>query len=148
MLEGVAQSVIDAFSSSMAGYGISNGASPGCINSEQLGLAKSPSREGGGIKHDSGKPRMELLDPYAMGQVSLVLTKGADKYSAYNWTNGIAYGRMLGAALRHIFAYIGGEDLDKETGLPHIAHAMAELMFLLGMSQRHPELDDREGRNK
>jgi hypothetical protein len=99
---------------------------------------------GVGVKHDLGKPRMELLDPYTLEQVALVLTFGARKYAAFNWANGIAYGRLLGAALRHIFAYMRGQDLDEETGLPHIAHAIAELMFLMGMSQRHPELDDRE----
>jgi hypothetical protein len=96
-----------------------------------------------GLKLDTGKPRMELLDPYAMEQVARVLTFGAEKYDPHNWRKGISYGRLLGAALRHIFAFIGGEDNDKESGLPHPAHAMANLMFVLGMTQLHPELDDR-----
>ena len=95
--------------------------------------------------YDTGKPRLELLDPYAMRQVGLVLAFGAHKYpSAKNWTKGIEYTRLLGSTLRHIFSYIGGEDLDPESGLPHPAHAVCCLMFLLGMTQLHPELDDRE----
>lgn len=95
--------------------------------------------------YDTGKPRLELLDPYAMRQVGLVLAFGAHKYpSAKNWTKGIEYTRLIGSALRHIFSYMGGEDLDPESGLPHPAHAMCCLMFLLGMTQLHPELDDRE----
>ena len=100
---------------------------------------------GGGTKFDSGKARMELLDPYALEQLSHVLAFGAEKYEAWNWTRGIAYGRLIGAALRHLFAFAGGEDLDPESGLPHTAHAMCCLMFLTSMQKRHPELDDREG---
>lgn len=103
--------------------------------------------ENPGLAHhyDTGKPRLELLDPYAMRQVGLVLAFGAKKYpSAKNWMKGLQYTRLLGSTLRHVFAFIGGEDLDPESGLPHPAHAMCCLMFLLGMTQIHPELDDRE----
>ena len=96
-----------------------------------------------GIKYDEDKPRMELLDSYALEQLAKVLTFGANKYGEFNWCKGIQYLRLLGAALRHIYAFIAREDLDPESGLPHIAHAMANLMFLLGMSQIHPELDNR-----
>lgn len=99
----------------------------------------------GGIKNDQGKPRMELLDPYALEQTALVLGFGARKYDAYNWCKGIAYGRLIGAALRHLFAFTRGEDMDPESGLPHLAHCMCCLMFLIAMTQRHPELDDRNG---
>lgn len=98
----------------------------------------------GALKFDNGKPRMDLLDPYATEQLALVLTFGAQKYAAWNWTKGLAFSRLIGAALRHIFAFMRGEDLDPESGLPHLAHAQCCLMFLLSMTQRHPELDDRE----
>ena len=98
-------------------------------------------------KHDDEKPRMELLDPYAMEQLALVLTFGAKKYAPWNWTKGLAYGRLIGAALRHLFAFSKGEDLDPESGLSHLAHCMCCLMFLMGMTVRHPELDDREESN-
>lgn len=98
-----------------------------------------------GTKFDSDKPCMELLDPYAMEQLAKVLTFGAKKYAAWNWAKGLSYSRLAGAALRHIFAYMRGEDLDPESGLPHTAHALCCLMFLVSMPQRHPEMDDREG---
>lgn len=95
-----------------------------------------------GVKHDQGKPRMELLDAHALEQLALVLTFGAEKYQAHNWRKGLSKGRLLGAALRHLFAYLRGEDRDAESGLSHVAHAMCCCMFLLGLEHR-PELDDR-----
>lgn len=35
------------------------------------------------------------------------------------------------AAIRHINAVVDGEDIDAESGLPHLAHAIAGLMFEL-----------------
>lgn len=97
---------------------------------------------GSGVKFDAEKPRMDLLDAYAVEQLSSVLTFGAQKYAAHNWRKGIAKGRLIAAALRHLFAYLRGEDRDPESGLSHVAHAMCCCMFLLGLEHR-PELDDR-----
>lgn len=97
----------------------------------------------GGDHKDAGKSRLDLLDAYAIEQMGHVLGFGASKYSPFNWTKGIAYTRLQGSALRHILAFQRGEDLDPESGLPHLAHGMCCLMMLLGMTQRHPELDDR-----
>lgn len=85
---------------------------------------------------------MDLLDPHAMEQLALVLGFGAKKYAAHNWRKGLSKSRLIGAALRHLFAYLGGQDHDPETGLSHVAHAMCCCMFLLGLEHR-PELDDR-----
>lgn len=95
-----------------------------------------------GIKHDQQKPRMDLLDRHAIEQLAAVLTFGAKKYAAHNWRNGIEYSRLVSAAQRHLLAFNDGETLDPESGLPHIAHAMCNCMFLLGLSNK-PELDDR-----
>ena len=95
-----------------------------------------------GVKFDFDKARMDLLDPYAIEQLSHVLKYGAKKYAAHNWRKGIVKGRLIAAALRHLFAYLGGQDKDDETGLSHVAHAMCCCMFLLGLEHR-TDLDDR-----
>lgn len=95
-----------------------------------------------GIKFDQDKPRMDLIDPTAMTELAKVLAFGARKYAAHNWRKGLAKSRLLGAALRHLFAYLGGEDKDPETGLSHVAHAMCCCMFILGLEHR-TDLDDR-----
>lgn len=95
-----------------------------------------------GVKFDADKPRMDLLDAYALEQLSLVLAFGAKKYAAHNWRKGISKTRLIAAALRHLFAYLRGEDKDPETGLSHAAHAMCCCMFILGLEHR-ADLDDR-----
>lgn len=95
-----------------------------------------------GMKFDGDKTRMDLLDPSAIEQLAQVLTFGARKYAAHNWRKGISKSRLIAAALRHLFAYLAGEDKDAESGLSHVAHAMCCCMFLLGLEHR-TELDDR-----
>lgn len=86
---------------------------------------------------------MELLPRPALEAIAEVLAFGARKYSRWNWRDGIAYSRVLGALLRHVHAYNDGEDLDPETGLSHMAHAGCCITFLLTYIKERPELDDR-----
>lgn len=97
----------------------------------------------GGTKFDDKKVRLELLSPIAIEEMGKVLTFGATKYDAHNWRKGIKWSRVLGASLRHIMAFMGGQDKDPETGLNHLAHAACCIMFLLEYEITHKELDDR-----
>lgn len=97
----------------------------------------------GGEKHDSGKIQVELLSSTWLLGVASVLTFGAKKYAAHNWRKGIVSSRLLGACLRHVLAYLGGEDLDPESGLSHLLHASCCLQFAYELSQTRPDLDDR-----
>ena len=96
-----------------------------------------------GLKYDQEKPPMELLDAYALEELTKVLAFGKKKYAAENWRQGINTTRLLGAALRHIFAFLRGEDNDPESGLSHIAHAMCCCMFILWMTKERSDMDDR-----
>ena len=85
-----------------------------------------------GKKYDGEKPKMYLLPPKTLLEVAKVLTFGAAKYDEHNWKKlDNLQNRYSGAALRHIFAHLDGEELDEETGLDHIAHAICCLMFKL-----------------
>ena len=95
------------------------------------------------IKYDGEKPRMDLLDPLALEGLATVLTFGAQKYAAHNWRKGIANTRLIAAMLRHLFAIMRGEDLDPESGLPHIDHVGCCWMFLSWNMKVRPEMDDR-----
>jgi hypothetical protein len=96
-----------------------------------------------GTKYDQEKPRMDLLDPWALEGLAKVLTFGAGKYDAHNWRNGIVYSRLLAALARHANAISKGEDTDSESGLPHIDHLGCCWMFLSNFMKTRPELDDR-----
>lgn len=95
------------------------------------------------MKHDGEKPRMDLLDPLALEGLAKVLTFGAQKYAAHNWRKGIANSRLTAAMLRHLFAIMRGEDIDPESGLPHIDHLGCCWMFLSNNMKVRPEMDDR-----
>jgi hypothetical protein len=82
-----------------------------------------------GIKHDQEKPDYTLLDKTAIEQLVKVLAFGAKKYSRGGWTK-VERERYVSAAMRHLFALNNGELTDPESGLPHSAHAMANLMFI------------------
>lgn len=85
-----------------------------------------------GVKHDAGKSRLDLIPFRELLQVGDVLEYGARKYAPDNWKHvPEARQRYLGAALRHIAAHGTGEVLDPESGLPHLAHAITSLFFLL-----------------
>lgn len=98
-----------------------------------------------GTKYDEGKFPLSYISRRANEQESRVLLFGASKYARWNWAKGMAWSRLLDAALRHITAYADGEDVDPETGISHLAHARCDLGFLLDYEVSHPELDDRRG---
>lgn len=97
-----------------------------------------------GAKHDYEKVRVELLSSVALTEMAKALTFGAKKYEAWNWAKGISYTRVLGASLRHLLAYMSGEDKDPETGLSHIAHLACNCMFILHYEKFRTEFDDRQ----
>ena len=98
------------------------------------------------IKFDDGKLLLDLLPFEALEEITLVLQHGAKKYSAHNWRKGFIWSRPFAAILRHLFAYWKGEDLDKDSGLHHLAHAGCELLFLLSFVKTQTGVDDRYGK--
>lgn len=89
------------------------------------------------------KPRLELLPTAALEAVAQVLAYGAGEYGDYNWCRGARWGRYYAAAGRHIFAWWRGEDCDPDSGLPHLAHAICCLLFLLEYQRNGWGFDDR-----
>jgi len=92
----------------------------------------------GATKYDrrDEKPRVELIPISAQIKEAEVLTHGAKKYGDHNWRKGMEWTRLIGAALRHIFAWMRGEDMDKESGLPHLAHARCCLGMLIEYQEK------------
>jgi hypothetical protein len=75
---------------------------------------------------------MGLLPLDAVQAVAQVMTFGANKYAAHGWRSLDNYEeRYTGALLRHLTAVQSGEDIDEESGLPHLAHAACNSIFLL-----------------
>lgn len=89
------------------------------------------------IKYDHDKTDWSLMPFEAIEEINKVLDFGAKKYAAHNWKKGegFKYTRVLNSLLRHIFAYMRGEDKDPESGLSHLAHAGCNIVFLLYYSK-------------
>jgi len=94
-------------------------------------------------KFDYGKLKHHLLDKEAIDELVRVLMMGADKYGDYNWTGGMDWTRCYDAAKRHMESWLFGEDIDPESGLNHLAHAMCNMMFLLAYQKHGLGSDDR-----
>jgi hypothetical protein len=104
--------------------------------------------EPAGTKYDAGKPPMSLIPRSAHVAEAEVLAFGAKKYAAHNWRAGFAWSRLTDAAMRHLTAFIDGEDVDPETGLSHIAHLRCCTGFLLEHIAHELGTDDRYKRPK
>ena len=84
-----------------------------------------------GRKFDGGKLEYGLLPPLALEETVKVLTFGAQKYERDNWQKvPDSKRRYFDALQRHVWAWKRGEQLDPESGIHHLAHAMCCLMFL------------------
>ena len=90
------------------------------------------------------KPSMHLIPGTALMMLAKVMALGASKYGAYNWRDQpVAATVYLSAALRHIYQWLDGEDIDPESGAPHLAHAMADMAILLDAFANNTLIDDR-----
>lgn len=85
-----------------------------------------------GRKNDQGKRRYDLMPVQALALIVDVLTFGAAKYGDRNWQKVKGWRkRYHAAAVRHVEAWRAGEWLDSESKLPHLAHAITCMIFLL-----------------
>lgn len=102
-----------------------------------------------GLKDNHGKNKLELILPEWIEGIGEVLTYGANKYKPNSWQNvenGIDV--HYGAAMRHIVAYRKGEYLDKETNLPHLYHAVSNLLFIINHEENKENKTYEDGFNK
>lgn len=88
-----------------------------------------------GMKFDTDKLRFDLIPAIATEGLAAILTYGAKKYKPNNWRS-VDPERYVAAFERHWHAYVSGELLDPESGLPHLAHCMTNLTFLLELGYK------------
>lgn len=95
-------------------------------------------------RYGLAKPGVENVPPTAVLELGRVMAVGASKYGPMNWRHdAVSYSTYYNAAMRHLFEAWDGNDLDFETGLPHIAHAAACLAILLDAKACGKLIDDR-----
>lgn len=95
-------------------------------------------------KFGAVKTQHHLVPTTAREQLAKVMKLGADKYGAYNWrTNSVAASVYYSAAVRHLDAFLNGEDFDPESGQSHLAHAMACCAIAIDAIATGNFIDDR-----
>jgi hypothetical protein len=99
--------------------------------------------ESTGGQKGSKLARVDLVPVYAQIEEAKVHGMGAGKYSPYNWRKGYNWGLSYAAMQRHLMAFWNGEDLDPESGLPHLAHARWHTGVLLEFLHYGLGTDDR-----
>lgn len=99
--------------------------------------------DGGGKRHNSGKAPVHLLPPMPLKATAEVWGFGAQKYESWNWARGMPWSVPYACAMRHLMAWYEGEDLDPESGLPHLDHVACNIMMLQQYRETYKEGDDR-----
>ena len=91
------------------------------------------------------KTPMQFIPLNALGPVSEVMKGGAEKYGQNNWltSDGVGLLTYKGAILRHLTAIDRGEDMDPESGQPHLAHIAASCLILLDAEANGKLIDNR-----
>jgi hypothetical protein len=99
------------------------------------------------LKADTGKERVDLINPDFILEIGRVLGYGANKYpnGDYNYLEGqgLEYSRVYSSLNRHILKWYSGEQLDPETGIHHLIHAAANLQFLFNYDTMGKGIDNR-----
>lgn len=96
----------------------------------------------------SNKWAMSMVPMRVLANVSLAFLEGAIKYGRHNYRiAGVRSSVYVDAAIRHIFRYWEGEDLDADapagSGLHHIDKAIASLIVLRDAMLNDMLTDDR-----
>lgn len=67
-----------------------------------------------GAKRDTqnDKPRFDLIPVKPLKRLAELYARGAEKYGEFNWQKGMPFQRVVASLLRHIYAYLEGEDTE------------------------------------
>lgn len=93
----------------------------------------------------SNKLPLHLWPDTASALGSLALLDGALKYGRGNFRAiGVRASIYVDAARRHLTAWFEGEDVDPDSGVPHLGHALACLAILVDADAAGKLNDDRQ----
>lgn len=81
-----------------------------------------------GHKDTKGKLRLNLIPPEALVSIAKVREFGVRKYKdPWAWVAKVSVEDFVEATKRHLLARDRGEEIDPESGLEHIEHALCSL---------------------
>lgn len=66
----------------------------------------------------------------ALNGAARVAAIGAAKYGRGNWQKGMPDSEVIDSAMRHLLAVMAGEDIDPDSGLPHVDAFVCNALML------------------
>jgi hypothetical protein len=90
------------------------------------------------------KVPVHFVPPASILYEALAMAEGARIYGSYNWrTTKAEVMTHIGACLRHLYAYLDGEDIDPTSGVHHLGHAKSRLGILIDCIEIDYLIDNR-----
>jgi dATP/dGTP diphosphohydrolase len=90
------------------------------------------------------KVDLSLVPSIAIYHEACAFMDGARKYGPFNWRDNAVLARVyIAAAQRHIDYWAAGEEIAKDSGYHHLAHARACLAILLDAQETGNLIDNR-----
>ena len=101
-------------------------------------------------RYNEGKAKLSyiLLGRAAVEGESFIWEGGAVKYEKGNWLKCAPYTEVSDSLLRHLCAFLNGEDVDPESKRPHVDHIQCNAKMLAQSFHTRKDLDDRAVINK
>ena len=116
------------------------------FNSE-LGQGSPEDKRGEGMRFNVGKPPMEFAPIHLLAGASqvfkIVTEREHNPYPIWNWAKGMPWTVPYACMLRHLGAWFRGEDIDPDSGHPHLDHVHCNLLMLLHYRDAFKEGDNR-----
>lgn len=86
-------------------------------------------------KKDAGKDRWDLLPLGGIQLAVRVLTQAVEsgKYKSDSWRD-VEVERYYSACMRHLADWRNGQDTDKDSGLPTLAHVLCNVIFMIELT--------------
>ncbi|MBO9467073.1 hypothetical protein J7443_17650 [Tropicibacter sp. R15_0] len=97
-------------------------------------------------KQEAGmrKVPFQFLPMAVLAEMAVAHGEGAIKYGPFNWREGrVVATTYYGAAMRHLAAFVEGEDIDPDSGLSHLTKAITSLAVLRDAQIQGTAIDDR-----
>lgn len=99
--------------------------------------------DGKGKRFSDDKPPVELFPFEVIESYAEHAAIGAKKYGPRNWERGMPWMRMVASLMRHLIAWLRGEEHDPETGSHHLTAVMWNAVGLETYRLRRIGEDDR-----
>lgn len=90
------------------------------------------------------KARLSLVPTTSIIYQALAMENGADKYGPYNWReNSVRADIYIDATMRHLGQWYNGEELAEDSGVHHLAHAVACIGIIIDALETGNLIDNR-----